>query len=132
VADTLKGLPSDGDDLDVLRFSSEAKADKKVTQRVPLFYIDDEVYTVPRYPDPTVGLKYLKILHEESEGEANYYLLIEMLGQEGYDALMEYGEAGKLTTEQFDAVIAKALRIAGRQDESPKGNRRNGQSWRRR
>ena len=120
MADTIRGLPSDEDDVDVLRFSSEAKPDKRRDQRIPLFYIDDDPFTVPRFPDPAVGLKFLKILHEDGDGEANYYLLTSMLGQEGYDALMAYSEKGLLTQEQFDGVIAKALRIVSRQDELKK------------
>jgi hypothetical protein len=130
VADT-KGQASD-EDLNVLQFSSDAKARPGVEQRVPLFFIDDKAYTVPRFPNPAVGLRYLKILHEESEGEAVYYLLQNMLGEEGYDALMEYSEANKLSPEQFEAVVAKALRIATRQDEGPKGIRANGRNSRRR
>jgi hypothetical protein len=133
VADTdIHGVASDEDSLDVLRFSSEAKADKKADQRVPLFYMDDEVYTVPRFPHPAVGLRYLKILHEEGDGEAQYYLLTEMLGEDGYEALMDFSEKGRITPDQFDAVMAKALRIVGRQDEPSPKARRNGRPVRRR
>jgi hypothetical protein len=127
----IHGVASDEDEVDILRFSSEVKPDKKREQRVPLFYIDDVPYTVPRFPDPAVGLRYLKILHEDSDGEATYFLLTTMLGEAGYNALMEYSEAGKLTQEQFDAVLAKALRIVGRTDEAPK-LLRNGRRPRRR
>jgi hypothetical protein len=127
----ITGVPSDEDDVDILRFSSEAKPDKKREQRVPLFYIDDQAYTVPRFPAPAVGLRFLKILHNEGEGEANYYLLTTMLGEEGYDALMNYSDKGLLSSEQFEAVIDKALRIISRQDELPKAVR-NGMRRRRR
>ena len=127
----ITGLPSDEDDVDILRFSSEAKPDKKQEQRIPLFYIDDEAYTVPRYPNPAIGLRFLKKIHEEGDGEANFYLLTTMLGEDGYNALIDYSDKGLLTTEQFEAVVAKALRIVTRQDEAPKALR-NGRPRRRR
>jgi hypothetical protein len=131
VADNHK--QASGEDLDFIRFSSEAEPDPKREQRVPLFYIDEEAYTVPRFPAPTIGLRYLKLAHEEGSDEANYWLLTSMLGDEGYEALMDYSDKGKLTDEDYDAVVAKALRIVSRQDGGPKGkNRQNGGRSRRR
>jgi hypothetical protein len=121
------GKQASGEDLDLIRFSSEAVPDPKREKRIPLFYIDEKVYTVPQFPAPTIGLKYLKLAHEEGSDEANYWLLSSMLGEEGYEALMEYSDKGLLSDEDYDAVVAKALRIVSRQEGSPKGkNRQNG------
>jgi hypothetical protein len=131
VADNHK--QASGEDLDLIRFSSEAEPDPKREQRIPLFLIDEVEYTVPRFPAPTIGLKYLKLAHEQGSDEANYWLLTSMLGEEGYEALMDYSEKGLLTDEDYDAVVAKALRIVSRREGGPKDkNRQNGGRSRRR
>jgi hypothetical protein len=46
---------------------------------------------------------------------------------------MDYSDKDLLSDEDYDAVVAKALRIVSRQEGSPKGkNRRNGGKSRRR
>jgi hypothetical protein len=131
MADTKKSASDE--DLDLIQFSSEAAPDPKREQRIPLFSIDDVDYTVPRFPAPTIGLRYLKLAHEEGSDEANYWLLTSMLGEEGYDALMAYSDKGLLSDDDYDAVVAKALRIVSRQEGGPKGkNRQNGGRSRRR
>jgi hypothetical protein len=126
-----RGVASDEEDLDILHFSSEVEPNTEEDKRIPLFFIDDVPYTVPKAPRQTIGLKYLQILHEEGEGEATFFLMTEMLGEEGYQALLDYGESGKLADGQFEAVVAKALRIMTRADQSPKGSL-NGRRLRRR
>ena len=115
MADTKSGA---SDELDVIRFSSEAEP--KVSKRIPLFYIDDVAYTVPKDPSPSIGLKYLQIAHEESGDAATYYLMTTMLGEEGFQALIDYAEQGKLTQEDYDEVVLRAVDIVSRARTLPK------------
>jgi hypothetical protein len=133
MADTVRRLASgeNDEDLDIIRFSSDAKPNPEAEKRVPLFFIDDVPYTVPKKPNPVIGLTFLKLAHEEGVEEANYYLLMEMLGEEGYQALLDYAAKGLLEQEHYDQVLEKALRIVSRQD-TPKANNRNGTYSRRR
>jgi hypothetical protein len=117
-------------DLDILKLSSKDEGEE--IEYITLFELDDRAFKVPKNPSPTVGLRYLKILKEEGEGQAAYYLLNNMLSEEGYEALLNY-EA--LTQPQYDFILAAALRIATGKTERPKGNQQNrlpGRSGRRR
>jgi hypothetical protein len=113
-------------DSRVLRLVADAEAEPEV--REPLFYIDDVEYTVVKNPSPTIGLRYLRILAEEGEGQGAYYLLNNMLGEEGYEALMGYD---KLTQTQYDQILELAVEISTGRKERPKV-RRPGSSGRRR
>jgi len=103
-------------EFEILRLSTKTK--KKTVEYVDLFEIDDVTYQVPRRPSPTVGLKFLHIMKHEGQEEAAYYMLTTMLGQEGYDALMNYED---LSQEQYDFVLTAAIRIATGKTENPKG-----------
>jgi hypothetical protein len=107
------------EDPRILRLSSTTEAEPEV--RVPLFYIDDVEYTVLKNPPPTVGLQYLRILKEQGEGFAAYFLLTNLLGEEGYAALENYD---KLTREQYDKILELAVEISTGQSERPKVPRR--------
>jgi hypothetical protein len=111
----------DGVVVDVLRLPK--KREHVEGKRVPLFYIDDQAYTVPAKPHPTLGLRYLHILKTEGQGQATYFLMNEMLGKEGYVALMEYDE---LTEEEYDQVLDKATKMIMGPKERPKARRSRG------
>jgi hypothetical protein len=133
MADTSEDTVLEGDVVGqiVPAIRLDSKAPRPETKRVPLFYIDDTEYTVPAKPSPTVGLKYLRLLAREGEGQANEFLLRSLLGEKGYVALMNYTA---LTEEQFDQVMERAVSIATgpkeRQRTSQAG--RNGSNVRRR
>jgi hypothetical protein len=71
-------------------------------ERVPLFYIGDVEFTIPARPGANVALQYLHIgsgqecscikPHGRGEAAANDYLLTELLGDDGYQALREYDD----------------------------------------
>lgn len=115
-------------DVDILRLST-ADVDEEI-EYITLFEIDDRAFQVPKNPSPTVGLRYLYILKHEGEGPAAYFMLNKMLGEEGYEALMDYD---KLKQEQYDFILTAAVRIATGKTERPKGtrNRPGGRSGRR-
>jgi hypothetical protein len=124
----IRQTASDEDDLDIIRFSSEAEPRKET--RIPLFYIDDVAYTVPKKPNPAIALKYLEKAHEEGSDEATYYLLTTMLGEEGYRALLDYAEQGKLSDEDYDTVVLRALDIVSRRQAIPKARQNGGRGRR--
>jgi len=115
-------------ELGVLKLSTKAEAPE--VEMIPLFVIDDVEYKVPVEPSPRIGLRYLHILSTDGEEKAAYYMLTKMLGEEGYEALMNYEQ---LTQDQYDFVLTAAIRIATGKTERPKGpaRRRNGPSGRR-
>lgn len=113
-------------DVDVLRLST--KDEKPQVEMVTLFEIDDNVFQVPKNPSPTVGLRYLKLCKTEGLESGAYFLLNHMLGEEGYEALMDYEQ---LTDDQYDFILTAAIRISTGKTERPKVNRQPGPFGRR-
>lgn len=83
-------------------------------ETVHLFSIDDEEFHIPKKVKFNVTLKALKIFEEESEVAANNFMLVELLGQEGYDALVNFED---LEEEQFNQICAIARDIVLGPDE---------------
>ncbi|MHB1957081.1 MAG: hypothetical protein ACYCOU_25475 [Sulfobacillus sp.] len=110
-----------GQIVPAVRLKTDAKIEE--AKRMPLFYIDDVEYTVPAKPAPNIGLRYLYLLQTEGEAAANFFLLNSLLGDEGYKALMEYD---KLTQEDFDSVMSRAVFISIGPKEPNRNSRQNG------
>lgn len=93
-----------------------------VEERVPLFYIGDDEYTIPKNIPKGVALQYLRNAAERGHELATAPLLIRVLGEDAYEAL-EQSKA--LTDEQLesivDIIVGQAL---GRQDKEGKAARR--------
>jgi len=128
MADTKQSTDSSGvidiapGDVEILRLSSKDESEE--IEYVTLFELDDAPFRVPKNPSPTVGLRYLHILKHEGEGQAAYFILSNMLGEQGYEALMNYTQ---LTQDQYDFILTAAIRISTGKTERPKGNQRNRQ-----
>lgn len=86
-------------------------------KRVPVFYIDDTMYTVPAEPGAEIGLKMLELLEHRGQEAAMYYMLTTMLGQDGYKALMTYKNLPPTAMAQ---VIKRINEIANGALEGPK------------
>lgn len=76
-------------DPGVLRFSAESDEPE---EREPLFYINDAEYTIPVEPGPGIGMEALHIIAEGGGSAvamamADDYVMTEMLGAEGWEAL---------------------------------------------
>jgi hypothetical protein len=59
---------------------------------VPIFTIDDKSYDLWVNPPATVGLRYLKEIRLNGADSAAVWLLYQMIGEDGYDALMNFAE----------------------------------------
>lgn len=79
----LEGQAS-GAPFEPLRLSS---APEEAPEMVDLFEIDDTMYSVPRRPSASIGLRYLDAAETLGPQAANLYVLREMLGEDGYRAL---------------------------------------------
>jgi hypothetical protein len=115
--------PPGEDEPTILRIKSSGSDAEQ--QRKPLFYIDDDEYTVPVRVGPNVGLKYLRILRTRGEEVGAAFMLETLLGTEGYEALMEYDE---LTDDQLTQIIEDASKIMMAAVETPKGSSRSGRN----
>lgn len=97
----------DGDlDFEPIRIAAD---DEIEVERVPLFYIGDDEYTIPKEIPPGVALQYLREAREYGRELATAPLLISVLGEEAYRAL-EKSKA--LNEDQMEWIIDKVLDLA--------------------
>lgn len=97
---------SDGLDFEPLRIPSN---DDVVEERVPLFYIGDDEYTIPKLIPPGVALQFLREAREHGRDLATAPLLIRVLGEDAYTALEE---SKALDEDQMEWIVEKVLDLA--------------------
>lgn len=99
-------------------------ADEDVEEeRVPLFYIGDTEYTVPREIPPGAALQYLRQARESGHELATPPLLIRVLGEEAYMAL-EQSKAVK--EDQLERIVKLIVDLALGQAEKKEGKGQTG------
>lgn len=86
--------------------------------RVDLFRLDGRTYTIPDRTRANVGLKYLWLEKEKGTGPAEQWLLEELLGEDGYKALMGYDE---LEPEDLERIMLVAQEVVLGSLEEGKG-----------
>ena len=96
-------VPATPEDDGVLRLST-ASTPAVEEAREPLFYIDDEPFTVPKLISPRIV--YLGIAKIRTDGPVfgSMYVTELILGEEQYGRLLEHYEAENISQEQFDQV----------------------------
>lgn len=83
----------------------ETTGDVNPPGQVPLFKLNGVTYTVEDRAKPALALKYLWMAKNKGESEAQLWLLEAILGEGGYEALMNYDQ---LTPAQLTAVMELA------------------------
>ncbi|SRR6266568_8615828 len=73
-------------------------------ERVPLFYIDDDEYTMLAHPRPSLLLEYMDVVRERGLDAAIALAASEMIGRKGWEAL-------KSSDDVTDEQVAKILQI---------------------
>ena len=99
--------------FEVLRLTTKSDPE----ERVPLFYIDDREYTIPKRPRMNIALEFMHLARERNDSAAMDYLLEKLLGKEGYQALRDYDD---LTPQQFQQITDIATRLTLGALELPK------------
>lgn len=89
-----------------------------------LFRIGETMYQIPAKPKVNVALRYLKNVRERGEDLAAAELMVEMLGEDGFNALAEYDD---LTTEQFENIQQLLQKHVLGAMEKNRGNSSRGQ-----
>jgi hypothetical protein len=85
---------------------------------VEVFRIDGTPYCMDRNQDAGAALRYLKLVREKGENVALSYLFEEIMGQEAYDALINFKG---ITPEQLGQVmLAVQTVLLGSQTAAPK------------
>ena len=80
-----------------VRLGESKKSDAK---RIPVFSLNEVEYTIPELVSPSIFLKYMWDKRSGSEF-AEMELLVAVLGEDAYKALMSYGDLSK---EEWTAI----------------------------
>ena len=78
-----------------------AKVEEGDIEMIDVFELDGDVFQMPKKVSAGIGLKYLKIQAERGPDAAIYYMMLELLGEEAYEALMEHPSLDKETLDQI-------------------------------
>jgi hypothetical protein len=90
-------------------------------ERVPLFYIGDDEYTIPKDIPRGVALQYLRHASEVGHELATAPLLIRVLGEDAYLALEQ---SRAMTSEQLEQIVDIIIKQAlGQQETGGKARR---------
>ncbi|MFJ4926838.1 hypothetical protein [Streptomyces sp. NPDC088736] len=90
-------------------------------ERVPLFYIGEDEYTIPKSIPRGVALQYLRHASEVGHEVATAPLLIRVLGEDAYLALEQ---SRAMTGEQLEQIVDIIIKQAlGEQEKEGKARR---------
>lgn len=84
-----------------------------------LFTIDGKAYDLWVNAPASVGLRYLKMVRTENQEAAAVWLMEQMIGEDGYEALMNYS---KLKAKDLERIMRVVKEYALADEESPAGN----------
>lgn len=105
----------DGLDFEPIRIAADDEAEE---ERVTLFYIGDEPYTIPKTIPKGVALQYLRQASTMGHELATAPLLIRVLGEDAYMALEE---SKALTGPQLEKIVDIIVQQALGEQEDEKG-----------
>jgi hypothetical protein len=94
-------------------------ADAPDVETEVLFTIDGTEYRVPKEVPPITGLRALDIIADEGEAPGLRWLLQEVLGQDGYDALLA---CPSITSKQLGQIMTVVRDKAMGDLEAASGN----------
>lgn len=88
------------------RFSKNADNDN--VEKVTLFYVDDVAYQIPKRPSTRIALKYLDETATGNEVLAQRNMIVSLMGQEAWEALLTVEDA---SMDDFNKIIEVASKI---------------------
>jgi hypothetical protein len=97
--------------------------DEVVEERVPLFYIGDTEYTIPKEIPKGVALQYLRHAAEVGHELATAPLLVRVLGEDAYMALEQ---SKGLKDAQLEQIVDIIIKLALGDQEEKGGKARRG------
>lgn len=98
--------PEVAEDFVPVRLASKSTAP---ADRIVLFYVDEEEYSIPKRVGRNHGLRYLRTMRRQGEAIAAQELLEILIGEDGYEALMECED---LTDEDLDKIMTRLRDMA--------------------
>ena len=92
----------------MIELETKTVVDAEDMEMVPIFSIDGVVYSIPNKERPAVSYQYLLYIREKGLGWAESWLAEELLGKDGYQALLDYKG---FSHELFDQITTAARDI---------------------
>lgn len=88
----------------------------------PVFELDGELYQIPKRPSAGMALGYLEVQTQRGPDAAIHWMMIKVLGEEGYEALRDHPE---LERGELDAIINHIEKrvLGGMEGKSSGGSR---------
>jgi hypothetical protein len=112
-----KAPPTVAGGFEPLRFSSKAPTE----ERVPIFYIDDDEYTIPKFISKSFSLGVMDRAREVGMEIAVTEAMEELLGEDGYQALLKCPSISDDDWTQFQTIFRDL--VFGKPEEQGKGRR---------
>lgn len=120
-------VPAPAEDDGVLRLSTGSNPPVEEA-REPLFYIDDDEFTVPKLISPRIVYLGIDKMRRDGPLFGSMYVAELVLGKPQYQRLLEHYEAENITQDQFDQAIRAVSKLffdqekrAGNQPEEEAG-----------
>jgi hypothetical protein len=88
--------------------ATAAPASPKVVEMMDLFELDGKTYQIPARPRVNLALKFLYKARTEGMEMAAAMLLVDLIGEEGFQALMDCDE---LEPDQLATIINAAQKV---------------------
>lgn len=110
-------LPNVEDGFEPVRIAERTEEERAHDKRVVLFYIGDTAYDMPDRPRVNLAIRYLRDVREVGEEVAQANMMIDLIGEEGFDALCN---ADDILPEQFEQItnIASAKTLGALENMS--------------
>lgn len=101
-----------------------AKEDAEI-EMIDVFELDDVTYQMPKKASAGLSLRYLKAQAEKGPDAAIYEMMIEMLGEDAFNVLMEHPSLEDEHLEQIMKIVENHV-LGDGSGKSRGGSRRNG------
>jgi hypothetical protein len=118
-----QALVDDAEGITPLVLTSTPDTEREPEERVVLFSIDGVDYDVPKVIPPALGLRVIRTARWRSEDQAAVELLIEVIGDEAFEALTSFRD---LKSEHIAHVFGAVRKLAMGAVEAPKATSRRG------
>jgi hypothetical protein len=108
-------VPAPAEDDGVLRLSTTSSPPVEEA-REPLFYIDDQPFTVPKLISPRIVYLGIDKMRRDGPLFGSMYVAEMVLGADQYQRLLAHYEAEDITQDQFDQAVKAITNLFFDQD----------------
>jgi hypothetical protein len=111
--------PLDAPDFEPIRIAADNEVEE---ERVTLFFIGDEEYTIPKVVPPSLGLEFMRVARDVGTEIASTVILQRVLGEDAYYALEQ---SRAIKPEQLEQIVKIVVDMSlGRQEQGGKAKGR--------